>query len=148
MKTALISASFLLLLLSCRSGQVASSKVPSVVVNTVKTQYPVAGEIEWKKSGAAYEAELSLNDSTDVTLMIGAEGRLLMQKHDVATGALPPAVLAAVQSQYAAYTIDDAERIENDGAVHYQLELEGRGKKDVELVVTADGKTGTLSYWD
>lgn len=137
------------LLIACSNQKISSANVPSVVLNAVSEQYPAKEEVEWKKLGNFYEAEIDLNDSVDVTVQVNEAGRVLMQKQDIATSELPDAVRSAVQSKYPDYTIDEVEKVEKAGVEYYQMELEASGKKDVKLVFTADGKedAGT-GYWD
>jgi uncharacterized membrane protein YkoI len=140
---------FVFLLQSCSSQDISASKVPSVVLNTFKENHAAKDVVEWKKLQNVYEAEVALNDSTELSLQIDDAGKLLMQKQDVAIAELPPVVLASVQNELAGYTIDDAEKLERNGMAYYQFELEGKGKKDRKLVLTADGKEdNTIKYWD
>ena len=149
MKTLMMSLASLLLLQSCGSQEISSKKVPSVVLNTIKEQYPVTNKVEWKKLKTGYEAEIALNDSTEVSLLVNESGKLVMQKADVTVGEIPAAILSSIQSQYADYTIDDVEKLEAEGNIYYQFELEGKGKKDRNLVFTTQGQEEKkLSYWD
>ena len=139
---------FLGLLASCSSRQIPSSKVPSVVLNMVKAKYPDVKEVEWIKIKNGYEAEIQLNDSTEFNMQMDGSGKLVMQKEDIAITALPPAIVAAVNTR-TGYTVDEAERMEKNGVTYYQLELEAKGKKDLELVMTEDGKEAqAVAFWD
>lgn len=137
------------LLTACSNQEISSSKVPSVVLNAVSEQYPAKDNIEWKKLGALYEADIDLNDSMDVTVQVNEEGQVMMQKQDITTAELPAAILSAVQAQYAGYTVDEVEKLTKGSTVYYQMELEASGKKDKKIVFTADGKedSGT-PFWD
>ena len=137
------------LLTACSNQEISSSKVPSVVLNAVSEQYPAKDNIEWKKLGTLYEADIDLNDSMDVTVQVNEEGQVMMQKQDITTAELPAAILSAVQAQYAGYTVDEVEKLTKGSTVYYQMELEASGKKDKKIVFTADGKedSGT-QFWD
>lgn len=137
------------LLTACSNQEISSSKVPSVVLNAVSEQYPAKDNIEWKKLGTLYEADIDLNDSMDVTVQVNEEGQVMMQKQDITTAELPAAILSAVQAQYAGYTVDEVEKLTKGSTVYYQMELEASGKKDKKIVFTADGKedSGT-PFWD
>ena len=138
-----------LLIASCKGQKITKEKVPSLVFNSLKAKYPVATDIDWKKQGTIYEAELDINDSTEVSLRIDEAGNLLMQKSDILLTELPQVINAAVQRQYAAYTIDDVEKIEQDGGIYYQVEMKAKGKKEVNIVFSADGKeVKNPAYWD
>lgn len=134
---------------SCNSQDIAASQVPSVVLNTLKTKYPAAKDVDWEKHNGYYEAELDINDSTDVTVHIDEAGKLIMWKQEIPVQELPAGVLAAVQSQYKDYRIDDVDQIEKDGTVYYQVELDRQWKRDLKRVYTAEGKDEkTIAYWD
>jgi hypothetical protein len=138
-----------LLFISCTGRRLSSSKVPSVVLNTVKASYPEANSVEWKKLDTNYEAEISVNDSTEASARVTADGRILMRKLEIPSTEIPAVLQELVKTNYGIYDIDDVERVEKDGLVYYQMELEAKGKKDLELVFTIDGKPAdSIPYWD
>ena len=128
-------------LYSC-SQDIPASKVPSVVLNTVQTRFGNAAKINWEKKKSLYEAEFKM-DSIKYAAYIDPEGKLLMHKQDIKEAELPATVSSAISTEYIGYKIDDAEKIEKDGITYYGVELEGKGKKDLELVFSADGKIAT-----
>lgn len=134
---------------SCSGQRVKQDKVPSIVVNTLRAAYPAAADIEWKKVSGHYEAELDHAGGNDITMRIDASGKTLMVKEDLPVAALAPAIASHIGDKYAGYTIDDADKIEKEGVVYYQVELDARKKKDVQLVFAADGSLAqSLAYWD
>jgi len=134
---------------SCSSKSIPPAKVPSVVVNTLRAQHPVAAGVEWEKHNDYYEVEFDMNDSTDVTLQIDPSGKVLTEKQDVGIAELPASIVQAVQTGYAGYRIDDVEKVSKDGSIYYQLELDGTGKKDLKLVLNGDGQVAKgIAYWD
>jgi len=137
----LVATASLFSLYSC-SQDIPASKVPSVVLNTVQAEFGNAIKIDWEKKNNLYEAEFK-KDSTEYAAYIDSAGKLLMYKLDIKENELPAAVSAAIHTEYIGYEIDDAEKIEKDGITYYQVELEGKGKKDVELVFSTDGKLAT-----
>ena len=95
-----------------------------------------------------YEAEVSLSDNIELTIMINKAGQLLMQKQNIELTEIPDKVLSSVKERYGAYTVDEAERLEKGGTSYYQFELE-KGRKEVHLVFSADGiESKSLSYWN
>jgi hypothetical protein len=134
---------------SCSSQSISRDKVPSIVLNTFKAQYPNSNNVEWEKHGNAYEAEFDVNDSTEIVTRIDETGKLTMQKQDLALNELDPRVMTTIQSQYKDYTVDDVERIQKGSNVYYQVELKARGKKEMNLVFSADGREDkSIPYWD
>ena len=134
--TLVVTAS-LFSLYSC-SQDIPAGKVPSVVLNTVQAKFGNAIKIDWEKKNTLYEAEFK-KDSTKYAAYIDAAGKLVMYKLDIKENELPAAVSATIHTKYNGYKIDDAEKIEKDGTTYYQVELESKGKKDVELVFSTDG---------
>ena len=82
-------------------------------------------------------------------MWVDASGRATKQKHDISVEALPSTVLSSIKSRYGGFAIDDAERVEQDGVVYYQVELEGKGERGRSMVFTANGnEEKTIPYWD
>ncbi len=132
---------------SCGQG-IAEKKLPSVVVNSVKTKYGNSTKIDWEKRDNGYEAEF-LQGQTEITVLVDNAGNMLMQKQDVDSTAIPAAVITAINTNHSGYAIDDAEKLEKDGVTYYQLELEKQGEKDLQVVYTAEGKLANdIAYWD
>jgi len=145
----MITIPLALLISSCSSQSISRDKVPSIVLNTFKVQYPNSNDVEWEKHGSVYEAEFDMNDSTEIAARIDEAGKLLMQKQDLTIADLDPRVVAAIQGQYKDYDIDDVERVKKSGTVYYQVELKAMGKKEVNLVFSADGKEEkNIPSWD
>jgi uncharacterized membrane protein YkoI len=125
---------------------IASSKVPSVVQNTVQAKYASAAKLEWEKKEKLYEAEFTINN-TDYSVLIDETGKIVSSKTNILVTDLPAGVTAAITKDYAGYTIDEAEKVEKDGVTYYQVELEAKGKKDREVVFTTAGvSTKAISY--
>ena len=142
---ALIFTASLFSLCSC-SHDIPADKVPSVVLNTVQAKFGAAGKLEWEKKNNLYEAEFKM-DSIEYAVYIDPAGKLVMSKWDIKENELPAAVSTTISTEYMGYKIDDAEKVEKDGTTYYQVELESKGKKDLELVFSADGKLSTQTNY-
>ncbi|MFC6998616.1 PepSY-like domain-containing protein [Rufibacter roseus] len=129
------------------SQRLAVSNVPSLVQNSLKTQFPAAANIEWDKQGNSFEAEFDLNQ-TEHTALLDATGKILMYKHDVDTTQLPEPVMSSIKRDFAAYVVDDLEKVEKDGQTFYQVELESSSNQDLTKVFAQDGTQSSISYWD
>lgn len=148
MKILVIAGLFSALSLQACGQQVDAGKVPSVVVNALNAKYGTATGTEWEKKQSHYEAEFTANGK-ELEVQIDQSGKILVEKSDVLPAELPAAVTAALQSSYKEYTVDDAEKLERNGVVYYQVELEAKGKKDLKKIFTAAGVEETgFSYWD
>ena len=76
----------------------------------------------------------------NIPFMLILKGKLVMYKMDIKENELSAAVSSIIRTEYIGYKIDDAEKIEKDGVTYYEVELEGKGKKDLKLNFSADGK--------
>lgn len=137
---------------SCNSRDMAANKVPAVVINTLKAQYPNAAGVEWEKVGAHYEADFDTDAKTDVMVRIDASGNLLMQKSDLNFNDLADRIKAVLQNEYKNFNVDEVEKVEKGGVVFYQVELDGKGLRsfnEKQLVFSADGRQdASLPFWN
>ena len=135
------------LLSSTAIGQdIPSREVPSAVINTIKAKFPNTTRLEWEKKGDLFEAEFHVNN-IDHKALLEPSGKLLVYKRDIRAADLPRAVKNTIRKQYANFRIDDVEKLEREGAVFYQVELDGE-PHDQKLVISADGKVdSSQQYW-
>ena len=124
---------------SSASGDYPASKVPSVVHNTIKAKFPGALDIDWEKNGDSYEAEFDSN-GIEYTAYVAPEGKLISYKHDMKVADFPAAIAATINAEYAGYKIDEAEKVEKNNIIYYQVKLESKQKKDLRLIFSADGR--------
>ena len=89
-----------LLMFSCSGQRISKDKVPSLVLNTLKAKYPLANDVDWEKQGNLYEAELDINDSTEISVRIDEAGKLIMQKQDAPESDLPSAIMMVIKNKY------------------------------------------------
>ena len=128
-------------------NDIPASKVPSVVKNAFEQQYTNAMDVEWEKNKKNFKVEFEITN-VDHALLYNPEGQLLMGKQDIPVAELPAPVAEKIALDYPDHHIDDVEKIEVDGRVLYQVELDG-SVRDRKLVYTADGQEETtFSYWD
>ena len=72
-----------------------------------------------------------------------------MQKYDIPGAELPDQVVEAIRGKYKEYSIEDAERLERAGRTYYQVELDHKRRKDLNLVFLPDGNEDKKMYfWD
>ena len=124
-------------LVSC-SQDIPAAKVPSVVQNTVKLKFPNATDIEWEKKKDSYEAEFNISN-IEHCLHIDNAGIVLLHKQEINETELPVAVISAIQKNYNGYKIDDAKKVDKKGVICYEVELEAKGKKDVQAFFSPSG---------
>lgn len=65
---------------------------------------------------------------------------MVVYRSDIKVSELPEAIARVIRREHSGYDIDDAAKLEKDGATYYQVELDANGKQDKHLVFTTDGK--------
>ena len=148
MKTYLLLFLTLLGLSSAACSQRLTAKdIPALVKNSVKARFPQAREVEWEKKKDLFEAEF-IQGQQEHSVLLDATGTIRMIKQDIAATELPAAIAQVLEKNYAAYTLDDMDKIEKEGEVFYQVELE-KGIREQHLVFGVNGQENTqLPYWD
>ena len=116
--------------------------IPNVVMNAFKSLYPTAQRVEWEREKHLYKAEFDLNGS-EYEVFFQSDGTWVRTEIELnlRTTKLPQAVQQYLATNYAGWTIDDADLIQTPTDEYYVLELEKRGQKDVKLYIRADGST-------
>ena len=122
------------------NGSVSTASVPAAVLNAFNTRYPKALRTKWEREGHLYEAEFIM-DNVKYEAFFQADGTWVRTEIEYNTwkNALPQAVQQYLATNYAGWTIDDADLIQTPGDEYYKLELEKRGQQDVTLLIRADG---------
>lgn len=144
MKLSILSLVAVAISLFACGQQISSAKVPSLVLNALKVKYPTASNIDWEMKKNLYEAEFD-KDSLEMTVTIDLSGNIKRLEHEINPGVLPLNIVAVLREKYKDYKIDEADKIEMNNKVYYEVELEGINKKNLELVFAEDGKQAEAS---
>ena len=119
---------------------IPQSEVPSVIVNQFNVQFPKATDIEWELDGHHYQVEFETGCNIAHTVWYDREGKMAKHKEDVTTEDLSNAVVQTINSEFNTYTLDDIERITENGKVVYRIELNSMTHQDWEVILDEDGK--------
>ena len=110
--------------------------VPAKVMDAFKTKYPIT-MAHWEKERGKIKAEFVVNGQeaeawyeTDGT-WIGTETNF--------RGSFPEAAQNYINTNYAGYTVDDADWIETPTMNYFDIDLEMLAKPDVRLLIKEDG---------
>lgn len=117
---------------------IAQSQVPSVVLNAFQGKFNNATDVEWETKGDLYKAEFEVG-SRGHDVWIDKTGKITRHKEDFPKKELPQVIQQQLSTEFKSYKLDDADKIEMDGKVFYQLELDGT-TEDRKVLFTADGK--------
>lgn len=124
------------LTLGARAQGIPASEVPAAVVGALQAKYATATEVKWEKKGDQYKAAYKVG-SRSHDLWLDKTGAVQKHKEDFPKKELPAAIVKALEKDFAGYKLDDADKIETEGKVFYQVKLEGKPKR--KLLFTAEG---------
>lgn len=120
--------------------QTVYGDIPSVVKNSFAISYPNVTDVEWKKDGALYRVEFETGKDVDHKIWYDAASNVVLRKEEVMEKDLPAAVLQAIRTNFADYTIDDVDKISSPDSITYEVELEAFMKRDWEVIFSSDGR--------
>ncbi|HYF70670.1 MAG TPA: PepSY-like domain-containing protein [Ohtaekwangia sp.] len=131
MKTLMFSILAATISTAAVAQDIPQSDVPSLVLNTFQSKYEKATDLEWEKKGDLYKAEFEIG-TREHDLWIDAKGQVTKHKEDFPKAELPAAIRQKIESEFKDYTIEDVDKIEEDGKVLYLVDLDGKtGDRDV-----------------
>jgi hypothetical protein len=128
-------------LAACSQG-LAARDTPALVKNTLKARFPYAREVEWEKKQDLFEAEF-IQGQQEHEVWIDATGTILLIRQDIAAAELPAAVARTLERKYGTYTVEEPARIEKNGRLYYQVDLE-KGFREQSRRFGADGREAAV----
>ncbi|WBL26734.1 PepSY-like domain-containing protein [Zunongwangia sp. HGR-M22] len=138
-KQILILGAALTMVSSLQAQEIAQNKVPSVIVNEFNKSFPAARDVEWKLEANQYNVEFELDRDNDHELSYNKQGKLVKHKEDIAEKDLPNSVIEKIKSEFNGYSIDDLEKVNDNGKIYYHLDLEALFKEDWEITIDDKG---------
>lgn len=139
-KQILILSAALAISLSAQAQDIPQSQVPSVILNQFNKQFPKATDVEWEMDGNLYNVDFEIGWNIDHEIWYNAEGEMVKHKEDISKSELPKAVNDRIQADFNGYSIDDLERITDNGKVIYKMELNALTQTDWDIVIDSEGK--------
>ncbi len=122
-----------------QAQDIPQSQVPSIIVNEFNNQFPKATDVEWEMDGNLYNVDFEVSWNIDHEVWYNTEGKLIKHKEDIAASELPKAVNNRLKTDFKDYSIDDLERITDNGKVVYKMELNALTQQDLDVVLDANG---------
>jgi hypothetical protein len=116
---------------------IAADKVPSAVLNAFQSRFPDVQNVKWEMKGEVYKAEFELA-SRDHEVSIEKAGTIVRHKEDFPKKQLPDAIQQRLSTDFPTYKLDDADKIEMEGKVFYEVDLDGPSDKR-EVTLTEEG---------
>ncbi|MEJ8755397.1 SdiA-regulated domain-containing protein [Pontibacter sp. H259] len=115
-----------------------NTKVPEAVKVQFADRYPTIKQADWDHEEGNFEAEFKVS-GLERTALFTPGGKLISYTEEIDHRHLPKFILEQVQAKYANYKIDEAHRIQQNGAANYVVELEDK-MDEVKLRFDASGK--------
>jgi hypothetical protein len=138
MKSWLVLFCIIGLTLNAHAQVIPQNQVPHVVLKAFQEKFASATEVKWETKSELYKAEFKVNKRGH-DVWIDKTGKITKTKEDFPKKDLPAAIQQQITSEFKAYKLDDADKIEMDGKVFYQVELDGTAD-DRKVLFSADGK--------
>lgn len=122
----------------CDQDDVPNTTTPSVVVNAFQQEFPKAKDISWKsEESQVYEVDFELG-KVDHSIRYDGKATILQRKHEIPLRELPAEVLTTIAKKFKGKDLDDAEIVDFDGLIYYQVEI-NRLLKDRKVVINKRG---------
>lgn len=137
MKTLLVVLAVALGISQGNAQRIKSNEVPDRVKKELEQNFNVK-DADWEKEGENYEANFE-QKGTEISVVFGVDGRVLETEHEIDKKELPTAVLEGLKRDYKDYKIEEASRIESNGILTYEAEVE-KAEKTLELIFDGQGK--------
>ncbi|WP_421871035.1 PepSY-like domain-containing protein [Marinoscillum sp.] len=123
-------------MLSCAQS---GDQVPEKVLSAFNAKFPDAKKVEWEmEDEQEWEAEFKM-DGRDYSANFSVAGEWMETEYAIESSELPTAVMTALNENYAAFEIEEAELAETKEGTSYELELEV-GDEEFEVTITAAGQ--------
>ena len=138
MKTLKILAALFFVTGVAMAQDINQADVPAAVKNAFEKEYANATDVEWEKKMENYQVDFDV-DRIDHEVWYNASGTVVKKEQDISETDLPQPVRDAIKTGYTGYRVDDIEKVWQNNATSYELELE-KGNEDKHLTFDANGK--------
>ena len=118
--------------------EIPQSQVPAAVLSAFQGKFTDVKDLEWETKGDLYKAEFKMG-SRGHDVWLDKNGMITKHKEDFPKKELPEVIRQQIENEFNAYALDDADKIEMDGKIFYQVELDGT-PDDRKVLFTEDGK--------
>lgn len=106
---------------------ISQSNVPAVVLNSFQLKFPNADDAKWKLVKGNYNVTFKVNSKAN-KLILDDKGTVLKHNRDLYISEIPREVLETIESRVAYYDVHDADRLELDGKIRYEISFKIDGK--------------------
>lgn len=114
---------FTLFLGNAFAQKISQGNVPAAVINAFQLKSPNATDANWKLEKGYYRVKYKVN-SKDNKLNLDNNGNMLKHEQDLYDSEIPHVAMETIQSKVAFYDVNDADRVEENGKITYEINLE------------------------
>lgn len=138
MRKAFLITGLLLWTAASFAQDVASSEVPSVILNSFKEKFPQAEDVEWEIKGDLYNVEFDIG-LADHEIWFDRTSKVTKHEEDIGISDLPAPIAATIKRDFEKYRVSDVKEIQSENSIVYRLELEST-LEEWKITFTPDGK--------
>jgi len=138
MKNVTILMAVVVMVLSQACAQ-SNSQVPGKVKTAFDQKFPNAKKVKWdKENSSEWEAEFKMNGK-EYSANFASDGTWKETEYEIKRSDIPAAVKQTLDSDFAAYDLEEAEISETANGRVYEFDLE-KDETDMEVAISPDGK--------
>ncbi|QOI96506.1 MAG: PepSY-like domain-containing protein [Flammeovirgaceae bacterium] len=137
MKKTMIASLLVFLAVHAHAQKLDSKDVPAGAKNNLAKKYS-GKNANWEKEDDKYEASFK-QKGEEVSVLFDAAGNILETETEINKKDLPSAILATLKKDYSEYEIEEAAKIDANGAITYEVEVE-IGEQTFDLIFDVEGK--------
>jgi len=132
-----------------KAEKLALDKIPKKIMHAIKNRFPNAeiksAEKETEDGKVVYDIELK-HEGRKYEMDIQEDGTIVEIEKEIKLKDLPEAVSKAIKAKYPDAKIEEIMEVnkvkgKEEKPVHYEVVLEMKDKKKMEVIVSLDGKT-------
>jgi hypothetical protein len=113
------------------------SVIPTAVTDAFQKKFPTATEVQWDSKTTKTSADVAVYHVSfdmgmtdkDNDVWIDKDGNILKHQKEIKAAQLPEAVQQSVRKHFPGYSIGDADRVEDNGAIRYVFEIKNGGNE-------------------
>jgi hypothetical protein len=118
----------LVLTVSLSSFASGDEKVSPVVLESFKSSFKDATEVEWKAKENFYQAQFAMNGQY-INAYYDCDGKLMAMTRNISTTQLPIGLQTTLRSEADGYWISDLFEVSNEEGTSYYVTLENADSK-------------------
>jgi uncharacterized membrane protein YkoI len=113
------------------------SQIPKEVLASFQSKFPNAADLKWEVKKELYKAEFKIGTRAN-DVWLDKVGIVKKHKQDFPKKELPEVIRKKIESDFSGFKIDDADKIEENGEVFYEVDIKG-ATEERKLLFTAAG---------